>query len=54
LKQVLPIGAEFYPSPTNRPNYSRLDLTKFDRSFGLTLPDWDTALTVALGEYSEG
>ncbi len=54
LKQVLPIGAEFYPSPTQRPNYSRLNLEKFDRAFGLTLPDWDTALTVALGEYSEG
>lgn len=48
LKTVEPIGSEFYPSPTTRPNYSRLDLTKFERSFGLTLPDWDAALALAL------
>jgi dTDP-4-dehydrorhamnose reductase len=48
LKCLLPIGSEFYPSPTNRPNDSRLDLTKFERSFGLTLPDWAAALTMAL------
>ena len=48
LKLVLPIGAEFYPSPVNRPNYSLLDVGLVERSFGLRLPGWDEALTVAL------
>ena len=48
LTSVVPIGSEFYPSPVNRPNYSLLDVGLVERSFGLRLPGWDEALTVAL------
>ena len=48
LKSVVPIGSEFYPSPVNRPNYSLLDVSRVERSFGLRLPGWDEALTLAL------
>lgn len=48
LKSVSPIGSEFYPSPVKRPNYSLLDVGLVERSFGLRLPGWDEALTVAL------
>ena len=48
LTSLLPIGSEFYPSPVNRPNYSLLDVTHVERSFGLRLPGWDEALAVAL------
>ena len=48
LKSVVPIGSEFYPSPVNRPNYSLLDVGLVERSFGLRLPGWDEALTVAV------
>ena len=50
LRSVVPIGSEFYPSPVNRPNYSLLDVGQVERSFGLQLPSWDEALTVALGD----
>ena len=50
LRSVVPIGSEFYPSPVNRPNYSLLDVGQVERSFGLRLPSWDEALTVALGD----
>jgi dTDP-4-dehydrorhamnose reductase len=48
LKSVLPIGSEFYPSPTKRPDYSLLGVDELERSFGLRLPKWDEALEVAL------
>jgi dTDP-4-dehydrorhamnose reductase len=48
LKSVLPIGSEFYPSPTQRPDYSLLGVGELERSFGLRLPGWDEALGMAL------
>ena len=50
LRSVVPIGSELYPSPVNRPHYSLLDVGQVERSFGLRLPSWDEALTVALGD----
>jgi dTDP-4-dehydrorhamnose reductase len=48
LKSVLPIGSEFYPSPTQRPDYSLLGVGALEQTFGLRLPGWDAALGVAL------
>ncbi len=48
LKSVLPIGSEFYPNPTKRPDYSLLGVGALVRSFGLRLPGWDEALETAI------
>lgn len=41
------LTAEF-PTPAVRPLHSVLDCSKFNRTFGLRLPDWRTALQMAL------
>jgi dTDP-4-dehydrorhamnose reductase len=45
LEQAL--TAEF-PTPALRPLQSSLDCTCFERTFGLRLPDWQTALRLAM------
>ncbi len=42
--------AEF-PAPAQRPLFSPLDCTKFERTFGLRLPDWQDALQLAMAGY---
>ena len=37
---VVPIATEDYPTPASRPRYSVLDTAKFERDFGVRLPDW--------------
>jgi dTDP-4-dehydrorhamnose reductase len=37
---VKPIPTDAYPVPATRPKNSRLDTTKFARTFDLQLPDW--------------
>jgi dTDP-4-dehydrorhamnose reductase len=37
---VLPIPTEAYPTPARRPLNSRLDTSKLQRAFGLSLPHW--------------
>ena len=39
--------AEF-PAPAQRPLFSALDCSKFERTFGLRLPDWKEALRLAM------
>ena len=39
--------AEF-PSPAQRPLFSPLDCSKFERTFGLRLPDWKESLRLAM------
>lgn len=45
LEQAL--TAEF-PTPALRPLHSSLDCTCFEKTFGLRLPDWQTALRLAM------
>jgi len=35
--------------PAKRPAYSALDPSHYERTFGRTLPDWETAIATALG-----
>ncbi|WP_374562142.1 dTDP-4-dehydrorhamnose reductase [Ideonella sp.] len=51
--QVLPIPTSAYPTPAARPLNSRLDTAKFQRDFGLTLPDWQAGVQRMLREVLE-
>jgi len=39
---VHPIDTAGYPTPARRPANSRLDCSKLERTFGITLPRWET------------
>lgn len=41
---VVPITTADYPTPARRPAYSRLDTSRFQRDFGIDLPDWRDGL----------
>ncbi len=46
--EVLPAKSAEFPSPAERPLFSALDCTKFERTFGLRLPPWRDALRLAM------
>jgi len=47
-----PIPARDYPTPAQRPMNSRLDASRLQQAFGLSLPSWDSDLRLCLGERS--
>lgn len=47
---VQPIPASDYPTPAARPANSVLDISKFERSFRVKLPDWRDALDRAIAQ----
>lgn len=49
VKQLLPAKSNEFPNPARRPVYSALDCGKFERTFGLTLPDWKESIRLLLG-----
>lgn len=42
---VIPVPTSDYPTLARRPPYSRLDTTKLEHDFGITLPDWRQGLS---------
>lgn len=42
--RVLPIGTAEYPTPAQRPAYSRLDTSRLSGDFGVELPGWNDGL----------
>lgn len=50
LQQTNPVPTSAYPTPAHRPQNSRLDNTKFQLTFGLTLPNWDIGVKRMLAE----
>ncbi|WP_413528576.1 dTDP-4-dehydrorhamnose reductase [Rahnella inusitata] len=50
LKKTHPVATSAYPTPARRPNNSRLDNRKFQDTFDLTLPSWDTGVKRMLAE----
>lgn len=46
--RLLPIASADYPSAVTRPADSRLDCAALARDWGVTLPDWRTALAACL------
>jgi dTDP-4-dehydrorhamnose reductase len=49
-QQVAPIPTTSYPTPAQRPHNSRLDTTRLQNTFGLTLPHWQTGVARMLAE----
>ncbi len=50
--QVSPTSTASYPTPAQRPLNSRLDTSKLQKAFGLTLPHWQTGVSRMLTEIS--
>jgi dTDP-4-dehydrorhamnose reductase len=48
LISLQPISSEYYPSAVQRPTYSLLDVSHLSNTFGVQLPNWEEALTIAL------
>jgi dTDP-4-dehydrorhamnose reductase len=46
--RLIPISSSEYPAPAKRPAYSVLDNTKFQQTFGLTMPEWRESLEQCL------
>ena len=51
--RVTPIATAEYPTPARRPAYGVLDSSRFARTFGFALPDWETLLQQCLREPAE-
>lgn len=47
-RKILPAKSADFPTVANRPLFSALDCTKFSQTFGLRMPDWQTALGLAM------
>ena len=47
-KELLPALTADFPTPAERPLFSALDCSKFESTFDLKLPDWQTALRLAM------
>lgn len=53
LARLIPIASREYPTRAVRPLNSRLDCERFDRVFGVAMPDWEDALTLCWQEVAE-
>lgn len=50
LARLTAIPTAGYPTPAARPANSQLDCARLARTFGVRLPDWDTALALCLAQ----
>jgi len=50
VESVVPIVTADYPTKAKRPGNSRFDLTRLNRVFGITTPEWQTALAAELDQ----
>ncbi|MBB4755684.1 dTDP-4-dehydrorhamnose reductase [Xanthomonas arboricola] len=48
--RVVPITTADYPTPAQRPAYSRLSIDKLQRDFDIVLPDWRVGLQRVIAE----
>jgi dTDP-4-dehydrorhamnose reductase len=48
VREVLAVPSSFYPTIAKRPHNSRLSTAKFEKAFGMALPDWSTELNPML------
>jgi dTDP-4-dehydrorhamnose reductase len=48
VEEIIPALTSDFPTPAQRPLFSALDCTHFLATFGLQLPDWESALQLAL------
>ena len=50
VKEVAPVTSDAFPTPARRPHNSRLDTTRLQAVFGLTLPPWQQGVDRMLKE----
>lgn len=50
LKKLNAVPTSAYPTPARRPNNSRLNTEKFQKNFGLVLPQWEIGVKRMLNE----
>ncbi|MEG0915365.1 MAG: sugar nucleotide-binding protein, partial [Christensenellaceae bacterium] len=50
INQLNEVPTRAYPTPARRPANSRLNTEKFQRSFGLVLPHWESGVKRMLNE----
>ncbi len=50
VKELRPVPTTAFPTPAKRPHNSRLDTSKLQTTFGLTLPDWQVGVARMLKE----
>jgi dTDP-4-dehydrorhamnose reductase len=48
VQTIEPAGSEEFPTPAIRPLFSALDCTRFEKTFGLRLPPWNSTLELAM------
>jgi dTDP-4-dehydrorhamnose reductase len=48
VKRLLPVPSEAFPTPARRPARAVLDCSRLERTFGVRLPEWRSALAEAL------
>lgn len=51
--QIQALDTQAYPTPAKRPTNSRLDISKLQAAFGLTLPAWQTGVVRMIMEITE-
>ncbi len=49
-KEVAPVATSAFPTPARRPHNSRLNTTRLEAVFGLTLPPWEQGVDRMLAE----
>ncbi|MBI4083528.1 MAG: dTDP-4-dehydrorhamnose reductase [Candidatus Lambdaproteobacteria bacterium] len=52
--RLTPVTTAEYPMPAVRPRNSRLSLAKLERTFGIRMPSWETALVQCLAKERQG
>jgi dTDP-4-dehydrorhamnose reductase len=50
VKDIQPVPTSAFPTPAQRPHNSRLDTTRLQKAFGLTLPPWQQGVDRMLAE----
>jgi dTDP-4-dehydrorhamnose reductase len=50
VQEVAPVPTSAFPTPAQRPHNSRLDTTRLQQTFGLTLPHWQQGVARMLTE----
>lgn len=48
VRQVIPAKTQDFPSPAQRPLFSALDCSKFEKTFEIKIPMWDLLLRLAM------
>jgi dTDP-4-dehydrorhamnose reductase len=48
VDDILPAATDDFPTPAKRPLFTALNCDRFTNTFGLSLPEWEVALQLAM------